>query len=236
VRNAAREAVVTDLGLAEFEPTVTEHATTWETPQLTVTLVERAVGSLGVALEVDKDIGNARQRHRNAASQRIDTVMNTLGTAPDTTVALVELRGADAFPEPGTDPKTALRVGLAKSGRLAQFLTPEEKAGDSTYRAASSWSDLRRQVVGSLSPVGPTVSGIDLPEPVDTVAVYMLRRNATRRTWTDRYQVPVAVWTSSDDPVVWARTLESEWLPYDDLLRFLATEWALRMPECGPQW
>ncbi|GDY33650.1 pPIWI_RE module domain-containing protein [Gandjariella thermophila] len=242
VRDAVTHAVIHDLGLEPDGGTPSDSGTVWSADPLLVTIRQQKIGALASPLEVDDSIRDVQMRKRRAARPRKDEVVATLGTTQDT-VAFVELRNRDAFSAtPGTDPKAALRIGFAESGRLTQFITPSatptggkkrQQANDEPGdRAASSWRDLRRQLAGSVRPVRAEVNKLALPHPVDSMAVYMLRRNATDHTWARRHQLPVAVWTSSDSADVWARTIGCrEWLPYPDLLRELATGRAFKLPE-----
>lgn len=240
IRDAALKAVADDLGLES----VSDHETpqmNWATEELAVEIRTREIGSLATPLEVDASIRDTAARNRRAAQPREQAVSDQLGSTPSA-LAFIELRNRDGFKRPGSDPKAALRVGFAGSGRLTQFMTPEkvppndEKALEKYHKALDakaklSWRDLRRQLVGSLRPVRSAVNKMALPHPMDTVAIYMLRRNATDHSWGRRQQLPVAIWTSSDDPAVWGRTLGGPWELYPDLLRRLATGSAFRIPE-----
>ncbi|MFX0578879.1 pPIWI_RE module domain-containing protein [Nocardia nepalensis] len=238
IRDAAIQAVVDDLGLDPAGPTPQMN---WATEELDIELRTREIGSLAAPLEVDLSIRDTSTRNRRAAQPREQAVLDQLGNTPGA-LAFIELRNRDGFKLPGSDPKAALRVGFARSGRLTQFMTPgkvpptDEKALEKYRKALEakaklSWRDLRRQLVGSLRPVRSQVNKLTLPHPTDTVAIYMLRRNATDHSWGRRQQLPVAIWTSSDTPAVWGRTLGGPWELYPDLLRRLATGSALRIPE-----
>ncbi|PFX00294.1 hypothetical protein CJ469_04477 [Nocardia farcinica] len=242
IRDAAITAVIKDLGLDNSPTDSTSVTTTWHTDELDIELHTRQIGSLAAPLEVDISIRDTTTRNRRAAQPREREVAARLGSAPDT-LAFVELHNRSDFSVAGTDPKAALRIGFARSGRLTQFMTPEkappanEKKLEQFHKALAakadlSWRDLRRQLVGSVRPVRSEVNKLSLPHPVDTVAIYMLRRNATDHSWNRRHQLPVAVWASSDSPDVWARTLGSrQWQRYPDFLRHLATGIAFRIPE-----
>jgi hypothetical protein len=74
------------------------------------------------------------------------------------TACLVVLHGPDAYRKSGADPKHAVRIGLARSGCLSQFVTPDrdmEKGSEKRYkeqlkarphRIAAAVHDLMRQL------------------------------------------------------------------------------------------
>jgi hypothetical protein len=232
VRDAVRSAVIADLGLAEFPAIDSDGQTIWRTPELTVRLVARPIGALGEALPLDAAVRGRKQRVRDAVAGRRAAVEGNLGPATGRVLSLVELRGPGAFPQAGSDPKPALRLGFARTGRLTQFLTPVDD-GDAGvgHRAAAAWADLRRQLVGCVEAPRAALTGIALPDPVDVVAIYMLRRNATPRSPFDRQVLPLAVWTSSDSADVLARASGmTEWLPYHQALLRLANRQTSELP------
>jgi hypothetical protein len=248
VRNALLQAVMDDLGLDPADGALDGSTTRWNTTELAVVMRTTPVGALGAALQPDPGIKDLQIRASRAAQPRIDMLREALGQAPSPAVSLIELRGREAFPQPGSDPKTALRVGFAACGRLTQFVKPEpgQNANEEERLSAQSavgaslphkvmptWLDLRRQLVGVIQPPHPRVKGLAIPEPVDTVAIFMIRRNATDQSWAGRHQLPIAIWTSSDDTAVWARTLGmDEWQPYHRALLDLAGR-AFKLPNCG---
>ena len=72
-------------------------------------------------------------------------VENLLGQATGLTACIVALPGAASFPKSGSDPKRAIRMGLARTGRLSQFLVAEtDKTLDA--RAQGAVRDLLRQL------------------------------------------------------------------------------------------
>jgi len=251
VRDALRQAAMEDLGLDPADGTTAdEHTTRWSTPELAIAIRTAPVGALGAALQPDPGIRDSQIRARRAAQPRIEKIRETLGQADSPALSLIELRGREAFPDPGSDPKAALRVGFAACNRLTQFITPESgpnansderldvKSATSAslpHKAAKTWLDLRRQLAGVIQPPRVRVKGLEIPEPVDTVAIFMIRRNATDHSWAGRQQLPIAVWTNSDDATVRALTLGmNEWRPYHKVLLDLAGR-AFRLPDCNPR-
>jgi len=224
LRQALRDAVIADLGLDN-----TDQAT-WRTPELDVTIEETPVGARASALDPVKTAKAGKaQALRRAVEARRGLIAEQLPAADGTALAFVELGGRATYKDSATDPKGAIRVGYIAAGRLTQFITPVQPgAGNVTHRAKRAWMDLRRQLVGCLTPPQVILRGKDgralaLPEVLDTVGIYMLRRNATDRNWTGREQTPVAVWISSDTAETWARIPGIEaWVPYRDLHGLLA--------------
>lgn len=242
VRDAVIDAITTDLALAPDAAEHTDGSLCWNTADPTVIIHPRPIGRLAAPLEPDASINDRQVRNRRAVAARRGEVATTLGQATGRTITIFELRGRKAFTQPGTDPKHALRLGFADSGRHSQQLTPipdrtegddiEQAAAELPFRAASAWRDVCRQLVAHTEPLRVDVRSIDLPDPVDYVAVWMVRRNATRSMWA-RHQLPVAVWMSSDTPEVWARMLGMDtWVPYPELLLEIATTRGIDLPEC----
>jgi hypothetical protein len=239
VRDALFAEMVADLGLEIGQAEATDGGRCWETPELTVVLQERPIASLASELKLDgkrpKNRTERLERVRRSVHGRRLQVAAEVTRTTDTTIAIVEIQGRAAF-EAGADPKPPLRLGLADGGRLSQFITPVEDSsgGSLPHRARSAWVDGLRQVCGRLTPLRPRVQGVTLPDPVDHVAVWVVRHNATRSSGWDKHRLPVAVWTSSDGHVVWARALGMpEWKPYALVLLEVATRASFgEPPEC----
>lgn len=124
------------------------------------------------------------------AKLRWRTVESVFGKANCLTACIVLLPGAEKFKgvEKGgesCDPKEALRMGLARSGRLSQFLDPEDD--DSLdHRVRAAVYDLMRQL-GFIPELKATRGGVDLAIPIVGLRVYNSpngRLNA---------QIPIAV-------------------------------------------
>ena len=236
VCHAIRAEIIKSLDLAGFPTQDTDSSETWTTPELTVTLKTCEIGALADTLAFDPQLQDrgARRigRAKRARDSRISDVRRSLEPVSGMTLTIVEILGRDAFPDPATDPKSALRAGFALSQRLTQFLTPEmtvekkdaEEKSSLSHRVEAAWGDLLRQCTGSLRPVRPKKrSGVKLSDEIDTVGIYLLRRNKKNRYGA--CLLPIATWTSSDSPLVWARVAGMEsWQPYPDVLLRLATE------------
>lgn len=97
-----------------------------------ISVLEKPLGSLGDAME-DSKCENIMQRIAE---------VECAVTKSSNTVAFVLLPDKDKF-EKG-DPKNALRAGFADTGRLTQFITPEEDNAE--HKARSAFKDMLRQL------------------------------------------------------------------------------------------
>lgn len=110
----------------------------------------------------------------SAVKVRWRMVGRTLGEVSDLTVCIVVLPGAKKYREGGGDPKQALRIGFAKTGRLTQFLEPEDPKNpeDSPeIRACVAVRDAMRQL-GFVPEPADNMCGIDVSIPVMGLTVY----------------------------------------------------------------
>lgn len=110
-----------------------------------------------------------------SAKLRWRKVEQAFGKVTCLTACIVVLPGAESFKDSerggeSHDPKTALRMGLARSGRLSQFLVPEDD-GSLDYRACVAVRDLMRQL-GFIPELRATNGGVDLAIPVIGLRVY----------------------------------------------------------------
>lgn len=106
------------------------------------------------------------------ARQRWFKIEKALGKANGLTACIVALPSADAFEKLGNgfDPKVAIRMGLARTGRLSQFLVPKV---DETFehRVRAAVRDLMRQL-GFVPEFKAMRGGIDLAMPVVGLRIY----------------------------------------------------------------
>lgn len=168
---------------------------TASTAELSLTIRTRPLGSLGDSLE-RLAAGGRDERNRAALIQRCEQVFRSLPPLQVTGAALVELGAASDFAA-GTDPKDALRRGLALSGRVSQFVNtldvPDEETLDPhEHRLTNAWRDTLRQL---------GVVTVDLPRNVNALAFWLVTQ--TRRTAKTGYpqQLPVAIWVTPEGSV-----------------------------------
>lgn len=229
MRAALIDEVLSDLGLAPQEATRLDATTRrWISHELSLTLREGPVGGMGAPLDLDQGVRNpfdrlhaAVQRRRDAVVERLPRVSTQEGVA-----SLVELLRKETF-ERNTDedPKRALRIGFAASGRVAQFVTVPvdgEESERMRHRAGAAWRDLLRQLGFQWSAPRFVLRRAALPEPLQYVGVWLVKQ---RRDGPQRVpqQVPVAVRLTSQSTDVLATTVGLDsWLPYREVLRGMA--------------
>lgn len=110
----------------------------------------------------------------SAAKVRWRMVARALGEVSDLTACIVVLPGAKKYREGGGDPKQALRIGFAKTGRLTQFLMPEDpkdREDSPDIRACVAVRDVMRQL-GFVPEPADSMRGIDVSVPVVGLTVY----------------------------------------------------------------
>jgi hypothetical protein len=221
VRDAIVTAAIDSLDLPEPD-TSTAELCTWRTPELDVHMHLRPLGELGSPLPVTtttKESDAAITARRAAVRDRL------IDQTDNPRLTIVELAGKEAFTPRTTDPKFALRLGLAGTGRISQFLTvPDERENTqrTTQRAQSAWNDGLRQLgirdvpQHSLSPA--------IPDRLQYIALWMIKRRAdgpTRHSLT----TPVAILIRPDTHTILGRIPGMpDWVTYPKLLLALAAE------------
>jgi len=126
------------------------------------------------------DLGSELSGSRGSADERIRQIQDAVGVVGYPSACLVELHGQERFAgRRGSDPKEALRRGLAATGRLSQFVTPlsaDDQVG--TERVKNAVADMLRQM-GSLpgSPIDSMPSRSDFPSDLQVLAVWVHRKN-----------------------------------------------------------
>lgn len=199
---------------------------------LTVEVVSGPLGPLGDVLTDDEHVPISRQQDRmQAMKRRAEEVKEALGPAKDRVLALVELSNQRGDP---SDPKDAIRWGLAETGRLSQFITPaviedghEEVEGSAKQRARSAVRDLLRQggyLPGTVLDQLPDEAAI--PRDVQLLGLWVVMLDRRR---SDKQLLPVIVSVSAPHGVRATFPGASGWLPYPEAL----VEVARRQHELG---
>ena len=102
-------------------------------------------------------------------------VAAALPEATDPTACIVVLPGAESYKpkgkDDGGDPKRALRIAFAKTGRLTQFIEPEDSKDSPEIRARVAVRDLMRQL-GFVPEPARNSRGIDTSIPAIGLEVY----------------------------------------------------------------
>lgn len=227
VRKALIQGLLQVLGIRVEE----QHEETIIAGQLHITVRQSTLGGLGDNLESTTG-RNTYDRVTKGIDKRLNEIKSNLTSASHPTLALVEILPKDRYAKQ-SDPKSALRIGLGRSGRLAQFITTEQSAPNETlehgteehdqdeadkapldHRAISAVLDGIRQlgIIGKLPPQ-PTAN-----KPCTFLGLWMIRRNALR-SGEKGFTLPVFVRIDSDNDRPYAYTLGfSDWLPYDQAL------------------
>jgi hypothetical protein len=107
------------------------------------------------------------------------------------------------------DPKPAIRLGMAHTGRLTQFITSEQKS--LRERCASSVCDGLRQLGYLPYPIGFSMRNMPFPDPLLVLGVWFIR--ITKRRATVGVHLPVIVLLHT------ARRQVMVWLPHDGRIR-----------------
>ena len=136
-----------------------------------VEVVCRPLGALGSSLPDSR---------RGSEEGRIEEVRKELQTSDGPIACLVELQDAEYFArQRGRDPKSILRLGLAETGRLSQFIVPpsDESEMDGT-RVVSAVADLLRQL-GALpgAPFDRMPKTANLPADMQALGVWTCGNN-----------------------------------------------------------
>lgn len=162
------------------------------------------------------------EAHRRAIDERAETVHAFFQSQELTSeLALVEIQGLDVYQkqERRKDPYNAIRQGAARAGLVTQFITTGD-GDDLAFRAEAAWADGIRSL--GIGLVTRHSAELGLPEQIDQVAFWLVRRNVTT-TVSRPVFMPIAVLVRPGQPRVMARTPETkDWIPYNQLLCDLA--------------
>ena len=115
-RAAVVEALANYLGLIADETMTDGDTTTWKGPEITVQLRCRRVGGLAAPFDLDQGVKNRELQLRRAVDARRKEV-EAVFRGSVRGAAIVEIRDPAQFTNRRTDPKRALRLGLADIGR-----------------------------------------------------------------------------------------------------------------------
>ncbi len=196
---------------------------TCTTPELAITMTAAHLGSLGEALNIDTSRKRTRDRLLAAHDERMTMIQAAMSPVVNPTITLIEMGDENAFDE-GQDPKMALRLGFARTGRLTQFFVlPTDNAEDDNleYRARNGFLDGLRQLGVSIDL--PSMQG--LPPALNVVGLWFIQQNAPTNPAQGKTMLPVAVNLAVETGEIRAIApgLDgSGWLAYPDLLKAIA--------------
>lgn len=203
----------------------------WQGPGLTVRIHARRLGESGGSLGGDKTPakGKAWDEAIGQRRKQVTALATSIaeGTKDPAQLAIVELDGEDKFHK-RTDPKFAIRLGLADAGLVSQFVTipdagVEEEKDNSAFRADAAWADGLRQI--GMRFVPEHTLGNVIPARLNQIAFYLIKRRADGPTGKSQF-TPIAIMIRPGQNSIMGKmpkTAETsgDWMPYPDLLRAL---------------
>lgn len=173
-----------------------------------IRILTRPLGDIGSPLpSADKE---QKQDARTRMNERVNLIRLRVSPAGEPTLALIELPNYQDPRKPDLrrqfrrrDPKPALRLGLAYTDRVTQFITSDEEA--LRERADSAVRDGLRHLGYLPIPIGFTLSRLHLPERMVVAGVWFV--SITRRRAVVPVHLPVIVLLHTAQHKVYA------WLP-----------------------
>lgn len=133
------------------------------------------------------DAGENYESQSGAERQRAQFIEKHLPPVSSPAGVLVEMPNyqevyARDSREARRDPKRAVRWGLAKTGRVSQFIRPESASPDDyELRIENGVRDLLRQMDFHLNPLYTGFEKTSLPETLDLLGFYQIRLNGRHR-------------------------------------------------------
>lgn len=208
----------------------------WDTETLRIRVTAQQFDSAAAsALPSAKAIGDERTRLlTEAIAARRAKVRDLFGSDldPAATAGLVfvELHDRDTFSATDSDPKAAIRLGCADSGRLSQFIRRlDGDEADLPIRARSAWLDALRQL-GAITTADHRVDGV--PEGTRVAALWMAHRRAdgvTRHAHRELIAVRLEPRDGHYHLEGW-HDGEKRWLPYRLFLLAMPAKTAVPAP------
>ncbi|NLI93035.1 MAG: RNAseH domain-containing protein [Peptococcaceae bacterium] len=217
---ALRENVLKIIGFENIAP----EGNIYKSPQLTLFLTEIPIGELGNELNIDTSKGKVKIK--DAVNERIALVEQRFSTTFRVTGTFVELAAKTDFDE-RVDPKRALRKGLAKTGRVSQFIE-KEATSDSLKkikqesalekRAENAVLDLLRQLGYLPERFTIQIVGQETDtSPLDIYAFWLIRTNSAQQR--KQNLLPLVLHMQSGSSEILARYPQSQgWQPYSKML------------------
>lgn len=217
------------LGLEGYCTNAGESLRAWKAPDLSVRIHMRRIAGIGAPLGDTKpprrsdELNEAISDRRSAVSQFLNAMAEEVVESAH--LVLAELDQEKDFKPRTADPKFAIRLGCADAKIVSQFIRPRDRdisdeEDDSQFRAAAAWGDGLRQVGVRFIPAHTLPAG-DIPEGLNQVAFWMVKRQSTERIRSSQF-TPVAVLIRPSQNCILGRTADmDQWVPYPELLTSL---------------
>ncbi|WP_405091674.1 DUF3962 domain-containing protein [Micromonospora sp. NBC_01392] len=203
----------------------TEPDQEWRCEGLRVRVRTAELGALGAPLDVSRRAGVTRSAalDEGLRARRVAVAARLRQRSGPPGLAVVEIGGEQRFTAQDSDPKFAVRLGLADTGRLSQFITvPTDATADVSMRARAAWLDGLRQLGATTVPT-PRVSD-EVPQDIQYLALWVVRRRANGPTRRAGQKLVALLIRPHDDHhrVCGWDDVSREWVPYPVLLLRLA--------------
>lgn len=197
----------------------------WQLGGLHIRIHTSELGFLGSPLELPSRPGFSARAALGEAirARRAAVAAQFTGTEDGTGLTFVEINERGCFKYADTDPKFALRLGLADTGRLSKFLVaPADRSATPQDKAHWTVLDGLRQL-GAVTLPSRRV-GSRVPDDLQYLALWVVRRRADGPTRMAGEQL-VAVLMRPGDGTRRVQGWDDElkaWVPYPQLLLNLA--------------
>ncbi|UMZ73720.1 pPIWI_RE module domain-containing protein [Natranaerofaba carboxydovora] len=187
-KNALEKSIISILGLKDYQ---TDINGVYKTPEIKVFINKREIGDWADKLD--------KNSFKKSETERINKITKKASFPQVPTGTLIELDDKDYFGK--SDPKSALRKGLAKTKRVSQFITPEyreaeDKKNNLIERSENAVLDLIRQLGVLISPPHVMLKSNDskLPEEYSIFAICLINLNRRKGKKGESAKIPVAVY------------------------------------------
>jgi hypothetical protein len=157
-----------------------------------------------LSAELPPAAADGNQSQFAAERSRVRAIQNTIKGIPANAGILVEMPNyreiyARDSREARRDPKRAVRWGLARTGRVSQFIQPEQLSPDNyEERIRNGVRDLLRQMDFHLNPLYTGFKGTSLPKQIDLLAPWQIRLNPRRRG-EQKVTMPLLIYAPADE-------------------------------------
>ncbi len=164
-----------------------------DSPELVVSIKTKAMAGLSDPLDAT---GKPLERHEKRITEVKDKC-DEVSVSP--TACIIVLPGPQSY-EKNEDPKTSLRIGFAQTGRLTQFIVPENEEASESHRIESALFDLYRQL-GLLLPTNDATKTSEADYTTKACGIWIV--NYKKNLYGNTQPFPVFVTTDYISGEVW---------------------------------